>query len=64
MVTLPTAVRFSRKTAPNHPDWDEDRIALESWATLGVECAPSAIRRCLATKKEQSTSSVRGSRYP
>jgi hypothetical protein len=59
-----TAVRFSRKAPSNHPEWDEDRIALEFWAKLGVECAPSTISRCLATKKEHSTPSLRSSKSP
>lgn len=40
-----------RRISSDHPEWGEDRIALELKAKLAVEHAPSTIRRYMATRK-------------
>jgi hypothetical protein len=39
-----------RRISSDHPEWGEDRMALELKAKLGVEHAPSTIRRYMATR--------------
>jgi hypothetical protein len=38
-------ISLIRRISSDHPEWGEDRIALELKAKLGVEHAPSTIRR-------------------
>jgi len=40
-----------RRISSDHPEWGEDRIALELKAKLGVEHAASTIRRYMVTRK-------------
>ena len=44
-------ISLIRRIWSDHPEWGEDRIALELKAKLGVEHAPSTIRRYMATRK-------------
>jgi len=47
-----THISLIRRISSDHPEWGEDRIALELKAKLGVEHAASTIRRYMATRKE------------
>jgi hypothetical protein len=44
-------ISLIRRISYDHPEWGEDRIALELKANLGVEHASSTIRRYMATGK-------------
>ena len=44
-------INLIRRISADHPDWGEDRIALELKAKLGVEHAPSTIRRYMVAKR-------------
>ena len=44
-------ISLIRRISSDHPEWGEDRIALELKAKLGVEHAPSTIRRYMVTRK-------------
>jgi transposase InsO family protein len=43
-----------RRISSDHPEWGEDRIALELKAKLGVEHAPNTIRRYMVAKPRHS----------
>jgi len=45
-------ISLIRRISSDHSEWGEDRIALELKAKLGVEHAPSTIRRYMVTWKE------------
>ena len=45
-------INLIRRISFDHPEWGEDRIALELKAKLGVEHDPSTIRRYMVTWKE------------
>ena len=45
-------ISLIRRISSDHPEWGEDRIALELKAKLGVKHAPSTIRRYMMTRKE------------
>jgi len=45
-------ISLIRRISSDHPEWGEDRIALELKAKLGVEHAPSTIRRYMVTRTE------------
>ena len=45
-------ISLIRRISSDHPEWGEDRIALELKAKLGVEHAPSTIRPYMMTRKE------------
>ena len=45
-------ISLIRRISPDHPEWGEDRIALELKAKLGGEHAASTIRRYMAIRKE------------
>lgn len=45
-------INLIRRISSDHPEWGEDRIALELKAKLGVEHAASTIRRYMVTRKE------------
>jgi hypothetical protein len=45
-------INLIRRISSDHPEWGEDRIALELKAKLGVKHAPSTIRRYMMTRKE------------
>ncbi|MFC1662512.1 integrase, partial [Gemmatimonadota bacterium] len=44
-------ISLIRRISSDHPEWGEDRIALELKAKLGVKHATSTIRRYMATRK-------------
>jgi putative transposase len=44
-------ISLIRRISSDHPEWGEDRIALELKAKLGVEHAPSTIRRYMIARK-------------
>ncbi len=44
-------ISLIRRISSDHPEWGEDRIALELKTKLGVEHAPSTIRRYMAARK-------------
>ena len=44
-------INLIRRISSDHPEWGEDRIALELRTKLGVEHAPSTIRRYMVTSK-------------
>ena len=44
-------ISLIRRISSDHPEWGEDRIALELKAKLGVEHAASTIRRYMATRR-------------
>ncbi len=44
-------ISLIRRISSDDPEWGEDRIALELKAKLGVEHAPSTIRRFMVTRK-------------
>jgi hypothetical protein len=44
-------VLWIRRISSDHPEWGEDRIALELKAKLGVVHPPSTIRRYMVTRK-------------
>ena len=44
-------ISLIRRISSDHPEWGEDRIALELKAKLGVEHAPSTIRRYMVTRE-------------
>jgi len=46
-----THISLIRRISSDHPEWGEDRIALELKAKLGVEHDPSTIRRYMVTWK-------------
>ena len=43
-------ISLIRRISSDHPEWGEDRIVLELKAKLGVEHAPSTIRRYMVTR--------------
>ncbi len=43
-------INLIRRISSDHPEWGEDRIGLELKAKLGVEHAPSTIRRYMVTR--------------
>jgi len=43
-------ISLIRRISSDHPEWGEDRIALELKAKLGVEHAPSTIRRYMVAR--------------
>jgi putative transposase len=49
-----THISLIRRISSDHPEWGEDRIALELKAKLGVEHAPSTVRRYMVTGKGDS----------
>jgi len=40
-----TPIAFIRRISADHPEWGEDRIALELRLKCGVEHSPSTVRR-------------------
>ena len=44
-------ISLIRRISSDHPEWGEDRIALELKAKLGVEHTPSTIRRYMVIRK-------------
>ena len=48
-------INLIRRISSDHPEWGEDRIALELKAKLGVEHAPSTVRRYMVTGKGDGT---------
>ncbi len=48
-------INLSRRISSDHPEWGEDRIALELMAKLGVEHAPSTISRYMVARKGEGT---------
>jgi hypothetical protein len=44
-----THISLIRRISFDHPEWGEDRIALEFKAKLGVEHDPSTVRRYIVT---------------
>jgi putative transposase len=54
--TIPRShINLIRRISSDHPEWGEDRIALELRAKLGVEHASSTVRRYMATKKREGS---------
>ena len=49
--SLGNHISLIRRISSDHPEWGEDRIALELKAKLGVEHAPSTIRRYMVTRE-------------
>jgi putative transposase len=47
-------ISLIRRISSDHPEWGEDRIALELKAKLGVEHAPNTIRRYMAARTGDS----------
>jgi hypothetical protein len=45
-------ISLIRRISSGNPGWGEDRISLELKAKLGVEHAPSTIRRYMVTREE------------
>jgi len=45
-------ISLIRRISSDHPEWGEDRIALELKAKLGVKHAPSTIRRYMVTRED------------